>query len=325
MTVQQSSVRSLQIAFYNARGLRSSRNELEVFADDYDLDAFLVIETKLQPGTPDPNIRDFDLYRSDRTRGPGGGTAIYVRREIRHHQVALPVLQNLEATAVTIETATGPLTFISCYHPPRLLLRENDINEVLDSGTSVIAAGDFNAKHEAWGSRRANRNGRILIEHADNIDILIEAPPEPTYYDARDFHADTLDIALLKNVPFSNSPTCLSGTRLRPLPRADSHRRRSKRREQKFNPPKHELAALRGNPRGKPTKLAVPLTGWKQTASATKLNTRSSITAMIGGKENSNLSPRRTTRSGEWRKRSARTKSHYHRITVRADSFSRTM
>jgi hypothetical protein len=161
MTVQQSSVRSLQIAFHNARGLRSSRNELEVFADDHDLDALLVSETKLQPGTPDPNIRGFELYRSDRTRGPGGGTAIYVRRGIRHHQIALPVLQNLEATAVTIATANGPLTIISCYHPPRLLLRENDINEILDSGTSVIAAGDFNAKHEAWGSRRANRNGRI--------------------------------------------------------------------------------------------------------------------------------------------------------------------
>jgi hypothetical protein len=176
MTLQQSSVRSLQIAFYNARGLRSSSNELEVFADDHDLDALLVSESKLQPGTPDPNIRGFELYRSDRTRTPGGGTAIYVRREIRHHQIALPVLQDLEATAVTI-------------------------NEILDPGTSVIAAGDFNAKHEAWGSRRANRNGRILIEHTD-IDILIEAPPEPTYYDARDFHADKLDIALLKNVPF---------------------------------------------------------------------------------------------------------------------------
>jgi endonuclease/exonuclease/phosphatase (EEP) superfamily protein YafD len=35
------------------------------------------------------------------------------------------------------------------------LLRENDINEILDSATSVIAAGDFNAKRDAWGSRRA--------------------------------------------------------------------------------------------------------------------------------------------------------------------------
>jgi hypothetical protein len=77
MTVQQSSVRSLQIAFYNARGLRSSRNELEVFADDHDLNTLLVSETKLQPGTSDPKIRGFH-----RTCGPGGGTAIYVRREI---------------------------------------------------------------------------------------------------------------------------------------------------------------------------------------------------------------------------------------------------
>jgi hypothetical protein len=167
----------------------------------------LVSETKLQPGTPDPNIGGFELYRSDRTRGPGGGTAIYVRREIRHHQIVLPVLQNLEATAVTIATANGLLTIISCYHPSRLLLRENDINEILDSGTSVINAGDFNAKHEPWGSRRANRNGRILIEHADNIDIQIEAR-----YRA------------VKKRAFSNLSTCLSGTTLRPFARADAHR-----------------------------------------------------------------------------------------------------
>ncbi|KAJ3631959.1 hypothetical protein MTP99_013058 [Tenebrio molitor] len=116
--VQQSSVRSQQIVFYNARGLRSSRNELEVFADDHDLDTLLVSETKLQPGTPNPNIRGFEVYRSDRTRGPGGGTVIYVRREIRHQQITLPVLQNLAATAVTIKTANGQLTIISCYHPP---------------------------------------------------------------------------------------------------------------------------------------------------------------------------------------------------------------
>jgi hypothetical protein len=30
--------------------------------------------------------------------------------------------------------------------------------------------------------------------------MFIEAPPDPMYYDARDFHADILDIALVKNV-----------------------------------------------------------------------------------------------------------------------------
>jgi hypothetical protein len=197
----QERVRSLQIAFFNANGLRGSRNELETFADYHDLDLILVGETKLQAGVADPKIRGFVLYRSDRDRGPGGGTAIYVRNATPHYQITLPVLQSLEATAVRVETANGPLTIISCYHPPRILLRENDITEILDTGTSVIAAGDFNAKHQAWGSRVANRNGRILYELADAIDLLVEAPPEPTYYSPLGHRADTLDIALLKNVP----------------------------------------------------------------------------------------------------------------------------
>ncbi|KAH0811919.1 hypothetical protein GEV33_010872 [Tenebrio molitor] len=186
-------------AFFNARSLRTTRNELEVFADSHDLDVILVNETFLRADDPDPKIRGFTLYRTDRTNGAGGGTAIFVRRTLPHYPNALPALQSLEATAVTIETANGPLTLISCYHRPQDRLRENDITNILDTGASVIAAGDFNSKHLTWGSRETNRNGRILFDLADATDFLIEAPPEPTYYDSR---ADILDIALIKNVPF---------------------------------------------------------------------------------------------------------------------------
>jgi hypothetical protein len=48
----------------------------------------------------------------------------------------------------------------------------------------------------------ANRNGRILHELVDAIDLLVEALPEPTYHDPRGHRADTLDIDLSKNVPF---------------------------------------------------------------------------------------------------------------------------
>jgi hypothetical protein len=108
----------------------------------------------------------------------------------------------LGGTATAIETANGPLTLISCYHRPQDRLRENDITNILDTGASVIAAGDFNSKHLTWGSRETNRNGRILFDLADATDFLIEAPPEPTYYDSRGYRADILDIALIKNVPF---------------------------------------------------------------------------------------------------------------------------
>jgi hypothetical protein len=111
---------------------------------------------------PDPKIRGFVLYRSDRTDVAAGGTAVYVRRTLPHYPNALPALQNLEATAVTIETANGPLTLISCYYKPQDLLRENNITNL------------------TWGSRETNRNCRILFDLADATDFLIEAPPEPT-------------------------------------------------------------------------------------------------------------------------------------------------
>jgi hypothetical protein len=111
---------------------------------------------------PEPKIRGFVLYRSDRTDVAAGGTAVYVRRTLPHYPNALPALQNLEATAMTIETANGPLTLISCYYKPQDLLRENDITNL------------------TWGSRETNRNCRILFDLADATDFLIEAPPEPT-------------------------------------------------------------------------------------------------------------------------------------------------
>jgi hypothetical protein len=107
-------------------------HKLEVFADSQDLDVILVNETFLHA------TRGFILYRSDRTDGAGGGTAIYVRRTLPHYPNALPALQNLEATAVTVETANGPLTLISCYHKPQDRLRENDITNILDTGAGSV-------------------------------------------------------------------------------------------------------------------------------------------------------------------------------------------
>jgi hypothetical protein len=123
----QERVRSLQETFINANGLRGCRNEQETFADDRDLDLILVGETKLQAGVADHKIRGFVLYRSDRDRDPGGGTAIYVQPH----------------------TIRSRFPLSRAWKPPRLQLRENDFTEILDTGISVIAAGDFNAKHQA--------------------------------------------------------------------------------------------------------------------------------------------------------------------------------
>jgi hypothetical protein len=73
-----------------------------------------------------------------------------------------------------------------------------------------------------------------------------------------------------------------------------------------------------------PFGLATLSTEQRQIGLATKSNTRSSIIALIGGKPNLNISRRRTTRSGEWRKRSVQTTSHFPPFRVQTDSSSRT-
>jgi hypothetical protein len=73
------------------------------------------------------------------------------------------------------------------------------------------------------------------------------------------------------------------------------------------------------------SELAPPSTERRQTGLATKSNTRSSIIGMIDGNGNSSHSRRRTTRSGEWRKRFVRTKNQFRQYTARSGSSSRTM
>lgn len=75
---------SLKIAFWNIAGLRAGRNEAEVFLDEHNVDVLLLNETYLRL-CDNPKIRNYNLYRTDRD-GAGGGTAVYVRNSLDHHE-----------------------------------------------------------------------------------------------------------------------------------------------------------------------------------------------------------------------------------------------
>jgi hypothetical protein len=161
----------------------------------------LVNETHLRDGTRDPKIAGYTFHRRDRPYGPGGGVAIYVRIPLKHSVAAIPDIHHLEATGIQIVTANGPLNLFSCYNRPQSRLIERELREILGDDKPTIAAGDFNAKHVDWFCRTTNPNGRILQNFASDNEVVIEAPPQPTYYDYRlDGRPDILDIALAKNV-----------------------------------------------------------------------------------------------------------------------------
>lgn len=198
----QNTPRSIKICIWNANGLRIARNELAVFIDKHDIDVVLISETRLKNNHLDPKIHGFSLYRTDRANGQsGGGTAIYVRKSIKHFAIPSAQTEHLENTGVTIFTSRCQIQFFACYNPPSKSLLADDLNVIFNPFQTVIAAGDFNAKHSEWGCRASNTRGRSLKDYADRNNVTIMAPDEPTHYHPSSGTSDILDIAVIKNVP----------------------------------------------------------------------------------------------------------------------------
>ncbi|CAH0556523.1 unnamed protein product [Brassicogethes aeneus] len=65
-------------------------------------------------------IPNYETYNTNRTRREGGGTAIFIRRNLEHHQSYIPPLDDLEANSIIVRIShLGNLRLVSAYHPPQ--------------------------------------------------------------------------------------------------------------------------------------------------------------------------------------------------------------
>ncbi|GJQ85884.1 hypothetical protein Trydic_g15340 [Trypoxylus dichotomus] len=74
---------------------------------------------------------------------------------------------------------------------------------------AVILAGDLNAKHPSWNSRRTNASGTSLRRFADDLHLLVDATAEPTIY-PHNGQPDVLDIVVMKDVAQFHQLTVLN-------------------------------------------------------------------------------------------------------------------
>ncbi|GBN20035.1 hypothetical protein AVEN_81183-1 [Araneus ventricosus] len=83
-----------------------------------------------------------------------GGTAIFVKSSIPHHQLVPPTLHYVEASVVVLELNNSErITLTSIY----ILLSSDqgmftfDIENLIQISSNQIICGDFNAHHTSWG------------------------------------------------------------------------------------------------------------------------------------------------------------------------------
>lgn len=196
--------RQLRIGFFNAQSVNGHREEISKFLRDHDLDVFLIQETFLKPSLRSPRIAGYHIVRNDRTRDRLGGTLIYFRRFLHCIPINTPSLIDLEASVCRLAmTGHQPITIASVYlsGSPDRLLHQADLEALLSLDNSVIIAGDFNAKNQAWNCLCTTARGSRLETFAEVLNFDVIAPLEPTHYpDNPDHRPDILDIALFKCV-----------------------------------------------------------------------------------------------------------------------------
>ena len=118
----------LRIIAWNANGLSNKLQEFREFVTRFQVDVALVSETHLKPSHR-ANVANFKCHRNDRLTGRGGGTAIYVKNNLDHYEVPLPVLE-IETTAIVVNTLQGQLAIISCYNSPFNTIQKPDFPAV---------------------------------------------------------------------------------------------------------------------------------------------------------------------------------------------------
>lgn len=192
--------RSVSLAFFNANGLSKQRVSVQDFLIKHQIDVMLVQETFLDPGHRNPRIANFQMVRNDRP-GAKGGTVIYYKRSLHCMPLDTPPLIDLEASVCRLAMTGHPSIIIaSCYLSPSKTILKSDLEALLNLGSSVILAGDFNCKNTLWNCVANNPNGIKLDRLVDTLNFDIIPPMAPTHYPFNVAHRpDILDFALLKN------------------------------------------------------------------------------------------------------------------------------
>lgn len=196
---KRNNINSLKIAYWNANGLKSKMYELAEYIERNNFDLFLVGETHL---TAPISIKlpNYNFYRNDRIGRPGGGTGIFIKRNIAHKIIPLPTLTVMEATIIEINFKTiGNTRIVACYYPPNKPFERDDYLSLLHPNIPTLLVGDLNAKHLSWGSNINNQYGNELFHICNTQALLIYAPINPTHFSTRNT-SDIIDIAVNKNV-----------------------------------------------------------------------------------------------------------------------------
>lgn len=197
-------INRMKIMFWNAQGISTKvkQTQLELLLEKECIDILLLAETFLKPHHS-LNIRNYIVYRNDRTHQAHGGVAIVIRKNIPH-KVRSPINTALiENVAIEVNINNVSTCITAAYSPKYSTHFANDIQALTSHNSQFLLFGDFNAKHTAWNCNNNNKAGISLYTTHQLSQFMIYHTPEHTHYPHSGQTPSTIDLLLSNgNVAF---------------------------------------------------------------------------------------------------------------------------
>lgn len=191
---------SLRIATWNINGLAPNKNEAELLMTQHNLDVLLISEAHCTASSS-IKFKNYVCYVTTHPDGTGhAGTAIIVRKSIKHHPMPGYKTDHIQATTILIEDKSGCFNLSAIYCPPKHKIMGDMFIDFFQSlGNRFVVGGDWNAKCTYWGSRLTTTRGRQLKLCVDDCKLTTVSTGEPTYWPSDPNKIpDLLDFFILK-------------------------------------------------------------------------------------------------------------------------------
>ena len=188
------------IMFWNCRGIRSKRKELELYLKENTFAIVAQNETFLTKKI-DFIIQGYDTIKNVHSTGVRGGVAFLVKHGLlinkEYCNTDFNIITNNEALVIDTDLSNNQnLILATIYCPngnPNLRLFET-INNLSDN---VMFVGDFNSKLEAFGCAKKNHIWSNAQNYLNQLNLIYLNTDEHTHLDRNTGNTDILDMAFI--------------------------------------------------------------------------------------------------------------------------------
>ena len=184
---------NVHIVHININGLFGRRTELIHYLNECEPHFVTVNETKLREQTK-MRIPNYHIIRRDRATN-GGGVAILIRKDVKFNEIDTSEF-NEEFLAISFESQRKKIGLATIYNPPGHSPNIENFKYIKNKFPLAIFMGDFNCKHAYFGCKKANKEGDILFNIIEELDLYITNDDTPTHRPNTTI-GDLLDLAIV--------------------------------------------------------------------------------------------------------------------------------